>query len=120
MQCPRCQSDDIKRSRRKLWERFVLHALKAQVYRCRDCKHRYWVGVQWSHVILGAFAAVVVAGVIATMVIIRHNQNLPEPAAPPVQSRRRRRVQPLPPGLPPLSAVPRPAEKSQDSVQNSK
>src|SRR5579863_461434 len=118
MQCPRCQSDDIKRSRRKFWERIVLHVLKAQVYRCRDCRHRYWVGVQWNHVILGTLAAVIVAGVVTTMVLVRYNQTHRPPSAPPIPVRRRRRVQPLPPGLPPLSSVPAPGPVDKAAKKN--
>lgn len=46
-------------------ERIFLFALRAQVYRCRDCKKRFWVGVEWGKVILVTLSAVFVTGVAA-------------------------------------------------------
>src|SRR5580704_13311054 len=74
IECPKCQSTDVTRSRRRFWERVVLYFLRAQVYRCRDCKKRYWVGIEWGKVILGTLTAVVVTGVIATIVVVHRNQ----------------------------------------------
>ncbi|HWF08021.1 MAG TPA: hypothetical protein VG297_06130 [Bryobacteraceae bacterium] len=113
MQCPYCQSDDITRSRRKLWERFVLAALRAQVYRCRDCRKRHWVGVEWGAVILGSLVVVVAVGIVGAVIVAHRNQKVIE-AAPRVIAPRPRRIrplQPLPPGLPPHARVPAPADK---------
>lgn len=109
MVCPKCQSSDVTRSRRKFWERIVLYFLRAQVYRCRDCRKRYWIGVEWGNVILGTLTAVVVTGVIATIVVVHRNQAQLAPAQPKIPVRRRQRLPPLPKGLPPLSSVPYPA-----------
>jgi hypothetical protein len=106
MQCPYCQSDDVKRSRRKFWERFVLPLLRAQVYRCRDCKKRHWVGVEWGAVILASLLLVVAGGVVAAVIVVHSNQQADD--APPVvkapRPRRIRPLQPLPSGLPPASS----------------
>jgi ribosomal protein L37AE/L43A len=107
LQCPKCKSNDISRSRRKLWERVVLFVLKAQVYRCRDCRRRFWVGVEWGGVILGTLTVVVVAGVALTMVAVHQNQEKAAAAATALpKARKRRRLPPLPKGLPPLSSIP--------------
>jgi hypothetical protein len=92
----------------------VLPIVRGQAQRCRDCKHRFWVGVEWTRVVLGALAAMVVAGVVVAMVLVRQHQNQPKPDVPTPQVRRRR-LRPLPPGLPPLSSGPRP-----DSTQSAK
>jgi hypothetical protein len=105
LKCPKCQSNDIARSRRRLWERLVSFALKAQVYRCRDCRRRFWAGVEWGGVILGTLTAFVVMGVVVTMVVVHSNQAKPAPAPPPGRARKLRR-KPLPKGLPPLSSIP--------------
>lgn len=97
------------RSRRRLRERIVLFALRAQVYRCRDCKKRFWVGIEWGKVILGTLSAVFVTGVIVTMVVVYRNQQPPVQAPPKTSLRKRRRLPPMPKGLPPLSSVPLPA-----------
>jgi hypothetical protein len=108
LKCPQCQSNDIARSRRKLWERFVLFTLRAQVYRCRDCRRRFWVGVEWGKVILGALTAAVAMGVVVLIVAVYRNQEKPKPVPPPVRAKKLRRVKPLPKGLPPLSSIPAP------------
>jgi hypothetical protein len=92
----------------------VLPIVRGQVQRCRDCKHRFWIGVEWTRVVLGALAAMVVAGVIVAMVLVRQHQAQPARDVPAPQVRRRR-FRPLPPGLPPLSSVPSP-----DSAQSAK
>jgi hypothetical protein len=118
LQCPKCQSDDVTRSRRKFWERFVLYCLNAQVFRCRDCKKRFWVGVEWGRVILGTMTAVVITGVIATMVFVLRHKEPPAPVQTAAPARQRRRLPPLPKGLPPLSSVPLPAdEKTEPSAK---
>jgi len=120
MQCPRCQSDDLTRSRRKLWERFVLPVLRGQPQRCRDCKHRFWVGVEWGRVVLGALTAMIVATVVVAMVVIRRHQDQLK-ADVPVPRVRRRQIRPLPPGLPPLSSVHSPdSAQSPKAAKNSK
>jgi hypothetical protein len=111
MQCPHCQSDDVIRSRRRFWERFVLPVLSAQVHRCRDCRHRFLVGAEWGRVVLGGLAAVLVGAVIVAMVLARQNRDQLTPEEPPIQTpvRKQRRVQTLPPGLPP-PALPAPSD----------
>lgn len=109
--CPHCQSDDVKRSRRKFWERFVLAALRAQVYRCRDCRKRHWVGVEWGAVILGCLVFVVAGGVVTAAIVVHRNQVAAAQNPPPVRAPRPRRIrplEPLPSTLPPLSKVPAP------------
>jgi hypothetical protein len=98
-----------------LWERVVLYALGAQVFRCRDCKKRFWVGVEWGRVILGTLAGLVLAGVIVTMVVARQNQRQLAKAPPNVKVRKTRRRLPMPRGLPPLSSVPLPADTTEKS-----
>lgn len=120
LKCPKCQSNDVARSRRKFWERFVLFVLKAHVYRCRDCRRRFWVGVEWGGVILGTLTAVVVMGVVVTMVIVHRTQDKPAPAASAVPAKKRRRIQPLPKGLPPLSSVPAPTPSFDESGKSDK
>ena len=112
LDCPRCHSSDLKRSRRTFTERLLLPMLRGRVFRCRDCKKRFWVDVQWSVVILGALSLAVLAGVV-TAVILMHQMRVQEAnaAAKAVQLRRYRvRPRPLPRGLPPLSSIPRPAD----------
>lgn len=111
LKCPKCHSDDIKRSRRKFWERFVLPLLAAHVHRCRDCKHRFWVGTQWNRVVFASIAVVFVGGIALTMVLVKQARDQPAtvPAPQPVRARRPR-LPPPPPGLPPLSQVPRPKD----------
>jgi hypothetical protein len=75
MQCPKCNSDDVTRSRRKFWERGALLAVRAQVFRCRDCHHRFWNGVEWGVVILGSLAAAVTAIVFVVIVMSRQSRN---------------------------------------------
>lgn len=113
MQCPYCQSDDVARSRRKFWERFALPLFRAQVYRCRDCKKRHWVGVEWGAVILASLLMVVGGGVVAAVIVVHQNQRTAAeeaPRAPAPRPKRIRPLQPLPSGLPPLSRVPKPPE----------
>lgn len=86
----------------------MLPLLSAHPHRCRDCKHRYWVGVVWSRLVFGGLALMFVAGIITTVVLVRQSRVQSSQAPAPVRRLRRRRVQPLPKGLPPLSAVPRP------------
>jgi hypothetical protein len=108
MQCPKCLSDDVIRSRRRFHERFILPVLRANVYRCRDCKRRFWVGVQWGGIILGVLVVAVTSAVITAMVVVRNRQELrPREYTPaPVVGRRTRTGRPLPKGLPPLSSLP--------------
>ncbi len=40
----------------------ILPVMRAQVFRCRDCKNRFWVGVQWRFVILGFLGVSMAAG----------------------------------------------------------
>jgi ribosomal protein L37AE/L43A len=109
MQCPRCSSDDVKRSRRKFWERFVLALFRAQIFRCRDCKKRFWTGINWGPVILAGLAFVMVSGVAIAMVVAHRSamEAARVPRARPLP-RARRRALPMPSGLPPLSSVPPP------------
>jgi hypothetical protein len=110
LKCPKCHSDDVKRSRRKFWERFVLPLLAAHVHRCRDCKHRFWVGTQWYRLVLASIALFFVGGIAVTMVLVKQARDQPA-TAPALRPRaRRRRLPPPPPGLPPLSQVPRPKD----------
>ncbi len=88
-----------------MWERFVLFALRGQVYRCRDCKRRFWIGVEWGPVILGALTVVVVTGVVTGMVMVRRRQQAVAATPPPPIGRRRSSFTRLPPGLPPLSGL---------------
>jgi hypothetical protein len=112
IECPKCHSDDITRSRRKLGERLILPIIRAQVYRCRDCKNRFWVGVQWRFVILG-FLSVAMAAGFALAIVFAHESRQAEAAAAAVPNNTRRyRIPPpvMPKGLPPLSAIPRPKD----------
>jgi hypothetical protein len=92
-------------------ERLILPVMRAQVHRCRDCKHRFWVGVQWRFVILGVLS-VAMAGGFALAIMFAHQSREAEAAAAdvPNNTRRYRVPQPVPKGLPPLSAVPRPKD----------
>ena len=111
LECPKCHSDDVKRSRRKFWERFVLPLVAAHVHRCRDCKHRFWVGAQWKRVVLASVAVAFAGGVALTVVLVIQTRN--QPPAPVYRPRplvRRRGLRPPPRGLPPLSEVPRPKD----------
>lgn len=113
LECPKCHSDDVKRSRRTFWEHLVLPLMSAQVHRCRDCKHRFWVGTQWKRLVLTSIAIVFAGGVAFTVVLLIQTRAQP-PAKPVSQQRprlRRRRLPPPPPGLPPLSQVPRPKDE---------
>jgi hypothetical protein len=108
MECPHCHSDDVTRSRRRFMDRLFLPFLRGEVYRCRDCHKRYWVGVQWGVVILGFLTATVTAGVILAMVVSHQRRDDEVTAAPP-RVRRVRPVRPaFPRGLPPLSSIPAP------------
>jgi hypothetical protein len=110
MQCPKCQSNDIQRSRRRLLDHALLPLVRAQVYRCRDCKKRFWAGVQWGPVILGSLTFAVVAVVAVVMVAAHHSQGQKSPAPEPTPVLRSRPVRPMPRGLPPLSSVPAPKD----------
>jgi hypothetical protein len=113
MECPKCHSDDVTRSRRRLAEQLILPMMRAQVYRCRDCKNRFWTGVQWRFVILGFLSIAVVAGfAFAIMFAHETREQQAEEATAPKQVRRRYGAPrpAIPKGLPPLSAVPRPKD----------
>ncbi len=110
MECPKCHSDDVTRSRRKFWERFVLPLLSAHVHRCRDCKHRFWIGTHWSRLVFASIAVFFVVGIFTTVTLIRKAKEAPPPVVQQPLRPRRRRLPPLPPGLPPLSQVPRPKD----------
>ncbi len=117
MECPQCHSDDVKRSRRTLLERLLLPMLRAQAFRCRDCRKRFWIGVQWSSVILGVLTMTMVAGVVTTMLVV-HQARKDAQSVPPVAVKRYKRRRPsVPQGLPPLSSVPRPADVATASTK---
>lgn len=42
MRCPRCYSLNVRRSRRRLWERGVTLLLPTTPHRCRSCRGRFW------------------------------------------------------------------------------
>jgi hypothetical protein len=110
--CPRCHSNDVKRSRRTFTERLVLPMLRGRVFRCRDCKKRFWIDVQWSAVILAGLSMTVAAGIVTAAIVV-HQMRVQEAAAAAkaVQIRRYRvRPRPMPRGLPPLSSIPRPGD----------
>src|ERR1700743_756067 len=88
MQCPRCQSDDIARSRRTLLDRLVLPLIRGKVFRCRDCHKRFWVGVEWSSLILGTLTLVVTAAIVLGLVVVssarrQHHVVERSPSVPP-------------------------------------
>ena len=109
-ECPYCHSDDVTRSSRTFTERLLLPFLRADVHRCRDCRKRFLVNVQWGTVILGLLTAMVTAAVILAMVVA-HQHREDEESAAPAPIRRFRPPRPVfPTGLPPLSSVPAPKE----------
>ena len=93
----------------------MLPILQGEPYRCRDCKHRFWVGVKWGGLVLGTVTVLVVAALIVTIVVVRQERNAPTAKAA-VRVRRLRRIRPLPipRGLPPLSSVPAPDADQSD------
>ena len=96
----------------------MLPLVSAQAQRCRDCKHRFHVGVVWSRVVFGGLAALFVGGMITTMALVRASRQQAARQPPPPERRARtRRLLPLPPGLPPLSAVPRPKDDKEQGVE---
>jgi hypothetical protein len=100
-----------------MWERFVLFALRGQAYRCRDCRRRFWIGIEWGPVILGALTVVVVAGVVTAMVLVRRSQQAVAATPPPPRVRRQSSFPQLPRGLQPLSSVPA-EKKSPPAAEN--
>ncbi len=108
MECPHCHSSDVIRSRRKFAERFLLPVFRASVMRCRDCKKRFWIGVEWGSVILGLLTMTVTACLLVG-VVLAHQASVEKAAAKPVvaAARRYRRAMPK---LPPLSSIHRAAD----------
>lgn len=116
MECPHCHSSDVKRSRRKLAERFLLPVFRARAVRCVDCRTRFWAGVEWGSVILACLSLTVTASLVG-VVVFAHEKMSDNVAAAPVTMKRHRVRRPMPRGLPPLASVPRPAG---DSVQTAR
>jgi hypothetical protein len=110
LECPKCHSDDVARSRRKFVERLFLPVVRAQTYRCRDCKHRFWVNVKWRPVILGVIMLIVGSGFVAAILAAHEASQAAETTAPKPERRYRARRSRLPRGLPPLSSIPRAAD----------
>jgi hypothetical protein len=118
MECPHCHSDDVKRSRRTLFERLLLPILHAHAHRCCDCRKRFWTDVQWGPVILGFVTMTAMVGVImAVMVAHQSRIRALSPAKNPVTAGYRVRRVRVPKRLPPLSQVPRPVDDSAPSKQ---
>lgn len=107
IECPHCHSSDVKRSRRKFVERFLLPVFGARVVRCRDCKTRWWIGVEWGSVILG-FLTMTVTACLLVGVVLAH-QATQHVSKPVVTAAKRRYRRPLP-KLPPLSSIHRAAD----------
>lgn len=42
MRCPRCHSLNVRRSRRRIWERGITLLLSSFPFRCRSCQGRFW------------------------------------------------------------------------------
>ena len=76
--------------------------------RCRDCRKRFWVGVEWSSVILGFLTMTVTASLLVG-VVLAHQASVQKAAAKPVVAAKRRYRQPMP-KLPPLSSIHRAAD----------
>jgi hypothetical protein len=79
MRCPRCVSEELTRSRRNRWERLVFPVVRADAFRCRNCKKRFRVGLGWGVVILAILAAAVGVSVVAAIVFVdTRNDNRPK------------------------------------------
>ena len=89
MTCPRCQSHDVVKSHRKFVERMLLPVVKAEVFRCRDCRKRFWDGVQWAPIILCGLT--MAFGAIIGLAMIAAHETQAQPKAPPAPLHRPRR-----------------------------
>jgi hypothetical protein len=114
MECPKCHSDDLTKSRRRFADTIFLPLLRAEVFRCRDCHKRFWVCVQWGPVVLVSTMAVLTTFLIV-VVMFAHQRRADEssPVGPSTQPRGLTPFRPVfqKEGLPPLSSVPKPANE---------
>ncbi|MCB1036154.1 MAG: hypothetical protein KDD47_20190, partial [Acidobacteria bacterium] len=90
MRCPRCYSLNVRRSRRRLWERAVCFLLPTLPYRCRSCQGRFWrrsggllnlprLGVLALATVLTIFVA------IRTLGLLRPDSQSADPASRPIE-----------------------------------
>jgi len=86
-----------------MWERFALFALRGQVFRCCDCKKRFWLGVNWVPLVLGSLAALLVVGVFSAMIVAHNSRVAAATAAPLRRYPKAKSIRPLPGGLPGLA-----------------